>query len=242
MPSSGSGTGTQVSGGQSITAQNLVDQAQNSLDDSGASVFSEAELLQWLNEAIREYSQHFPRKLYTDITAVADTREYNVAWNANAILSVEYPYGQDPPEYSHRRHYAARGWSDDEFYDFVSRKDLTATPQIWLSFEPTADEVLRVFYTAPHVYTLILADNVTVPGEHHHVLIQYVLFAAARQLQQAEQASPTNSSSLLMAQLANNTRRLELAYLNALNRILFHRQGNSQAVVWGEAPGVQRIY
>ena len=45
-------------------------------------------------------------------------------------------------------------------------------------------------------------------------------------------AAPTNNSGLLMAQLAANTRRLELAWLNALNRILYHRLGAGEIVVW----------
>ncbi len=65
------------------------------------------------------------------------------------------------------------------------------------------------------------------------MLLAYGLFAAARRLQQQEQANPTSSSSLLMSQLASNVRRLELAYLNALNRILTDRLGESERVVWG---------
>ena len=87
-------------------------------------------------------------------------------------------------------------------------------------------------YLRPHQSSLTADDYLTVPADHHHVLLQYVLFAAARRQQAGEQAAPTNNSSLLMAQLAANTRRLELAYLNALNRILYHRLGEGEVVGW----------
>jgi hypothetical protein len=145
---------------------------------------------------------------------------------------VEYPADAEPPVYLRRQSYQSWRWAAERQYDFLSMKDGTTTPQLWLSFDPQAGELIRVRYQAGHTDTLALEDALTVPAEHHHVLLQYVLFAAARQLQQAEQASPTNNSSLLMSQLANNTRRLELAYLNALNRILFQRRGESGVVSW----------
>jgi len=237
-----SGTGVIVSLAQTVTAQNLIDLAQTALDDAGATTWSEAEVLAWLNEGIREYSQHLPRELSAEIAAVADTREYALPWNTLAVHSVEYPADEQPPVYLLRISYQSLRWASGRYYDFLSRLDLTTAPQLWLSFAPAAGETIRVRYQAPHAYTLAANEYVTMPSEHHHVLVGYVLYAAARQLQQAEQAHPTNNSSLLMSQLASNTRRLELAYLNALNRILYHRQGQSGVRHWGTAEGIRRIY
>lgn len=232
MPTTGSGTGTQASAAQSVTAQNLVDAAQVALNDSGAAEFAEATLLQFLNEAIREYSQHFPRISTDDITAVADTRTYALEWDVINILAVEYPAGDDPPQYLTRVAYKRPSFYSGNHYDFLARLDLTTPPSLLLSFDPTADETITVRYQHPHDHSLILSDNCTVPSEHHHVLLQYIMFAAARYLQATEEATPTGSSSLIMSQLASDTRRYELAYLNAINRILYQRRGQSEAVSW----------
>jgi hypothetical protein len=228
----GSGTGTQATTPAAVTAQNLIDSAQAALDDTAAAEFSEAELLGWLNEGIREYSQHFPRVSQEDLTAVASTQEYNLPWDTTAIISVEYPADEDPPQFVTYRPFMARKWTVGLHYDFLNFKSLTTYPRLLLCFEPTADETIRVTYQHPHEHSLSASDSVTVPSDHHHILITYVLFAATRFQMQQEQANPTSSSSLLMGQLASNMRRAELSYLNAINRALMNRRGYSQSAAW----------
>ncbi len=58
---------------------------------------------------------------------------------------------------------------------------------------------LVVGFLRPHESDLSAESNLTVPVEHHHVLLQYVLFAAARQLQAREQAKPTNNTTNVAA-------------------------------------------
>jgi hypothetical protein len=232
MPTTGSGTGTQSTAATAVTAQNLIDLTQAALDDAGAAEFSEAELLGWLNEGIREYSNHFPRISQTDLTAVAQDRDYNLPYDARTILTVEYPAGEDPPSYLTRRPYDDRKWSHAEHYDFFHHRNLTTYPRLFLSFDPTADETIRVTYQHPHDHRLTVSDNLTVPDYHHHIIIQYIQFAAARFQMNQEQANPTSSSSLLMAQLASNMRRLELSYLNSINRALLDRNGRSHTATW----------
>lgn len=241
MPTTGSGTGTQATApAQGVTAQALIDRAQTALSDEGAAVWPEAEVLEWLNEAVREYSQHLPRVGEVDILAEEGRQTYDLPWDATAVLSVAYPAGQSPPRYLVPLSYRNKRFAWGRCYDYLPRFDQTTLPQLVLGFEPAAGEALRVRYRRPHNFNLEAADEVTVPAEHHHVLVQYVLFAAARRLQQREQATPTAGSSLMMAQLAANARRLELAYLNALNRILHHRSA-SEVVAWTPA-GLERVY
>ena len=117
-------------------------------------------------------------------------------------------------------------------YDVAWSDDAATPPALVLGREWPAGTVLAVRLLRPHDANLLATTAVSVPAAaHHHVLLAYGLFAAARRLQQQEQANPTSSSSLLMSQLASNVRRLELAYLNALNRILTHRLGG-ELVGW----------
>jgi hypothetical protein len=215
-----------------VTAGDVISEIRAALDDAAAATWSDAELLGYLGEGVREYSVHLPRVVEATLAAVAGERRYALPWDAAAVLSVEYPRGQEPPAYLPRRRYKAQGFAAGRYYDLLPSHDLTQPPALLLSFAPEAGEALAVRYLRPHESDLTADTYLTVPAEHHHVLLQYVLFAAARRLQSAEQAAPTNNSSLLMGQLAANTRRLELAYLNALNRILYQRLGEGEAVVW----------
>ena len=227
------GTGTRATMPQQVTAAEFIAQARAALADAGETpTWSDAELLLFLNEAIREYSQHLPRVVETRLAAVAGGRRYGLPVDTRAVLSVEYPEGRVPACYLARLAYKSRRFAGAGAYDFLPRHDLTAAPALLLSFDPVAGETLLVRHTRPQATAATVNDYLTAPSEHHHVLAGYVLFAAARQLQAAEQANPTGGS-LLMGQLAANARRHELAYLNALNRILTQRQGESGVVVWG---------
>lgn len=226
------GTGTKAAPPYAVTAGELTSDARVALDDAAAAAWSDAELLAFLNEAVREYSQHLPRIGEANLIAAAQQRRYALPWDAAAVISVEYPVGEEPPAYLGRLRYKSARF-EGHHYDVLLSHDLTRPPELLLGFDPGAGEALTARYLHPHDSDLTADTYLTVPADHHHVLIQYILFAAARQLQSREQAAPTNNSSLLMGQLAANTRRLELAWLNALNRILYHRLGAGEIVAWG---------
>ena len=226
------GTGTRAAAPYAVTAGELVASIRAALADEAAATFSDETLLGFVAEAVGEYSQHRPRVSAVELAAVAGERRYALPWDATAVISVEYPSGAEPPSYIYRRSHKSRRFAEERCYDVLLARDLTSPPALWLSFTPEAGAALAVRYTHPHPKPATAGDYLTVPAEHHHVLVQYVLFAAARQLQAREQASPTNNSNLLMGQLASNTRRLELAYLNALNRILSQGLGDGAVVSW----------
>ena len=232
------GTGSRAEAAGSVAAAAVLADCRAALADEGQPpAFSDADLLAFLNEAIREYSQHLPRVATVMLTALAGVRRYALPGDTLAVLDVEYPEGAEPAVYLTRRPHKGRAFAAAaDAYDFLPRHDLTSPPALLLSFDPTTGTTLRARATRAHAALATVNDYLTVPADHHHVLLQYVLFAAARRLQAAEQAAPTGGS-LLMAQLAANARRLELAYLNALNRILTQRSGESAVVVWGGAQG-----
>jgi len=235
------GTGRRAEAAGGVVATAVLADCRAALADGGQTpAFSDADLLAFLNEAIREYSQHRPRVASATLTALAGVRRYALPGDARAVLDVEYPEGGEPAVYLARLPHKGRAFAAAAAaYDFLPRHDLTNPPALLLSFDPPTGAMLRVGYTRPHAALATANDYLTVPADHHHVLLQYMLFAAARRLQAAEQAAPTGGS-LLMAQLAANARRLELAYLNALNRILTQHAGESAVVVWGPAPGGER--
>lgn len=224
------GTGTQAATPYAVAAGELVAAVRVALDDGDAAAFSDAELLAFVVEGVREYSQHLPRVSAVRLAAVGGARRVALPHDTTAILSVEYPADAEPLSYISRRPYKSRLFTEGRNYDGLVAAE---GPLLLLGFAPKDGATLAVRYTHPHAVPATADDYLTVPADHHHVLVQYALFAAARRLQAREQSAPTNNSNLLMAQLAGNTRRLELAYLNALNRILYHRLGEGEVVGWG---------
>lgn len=228
----GFGTGSPATVPDAVLAADLLASIRVALGDEAEASWSDGQLLSFLNEAVREYSQHRPRLGEVTIAAVAGERTYPLPWDAAGVISARYEDNEGVSTIIYRLGYKNRHFDGGWVYDFLSRRDLTSAPLLVVGFEPAAGGALVVRYLRPHDSDLAPDSAVTVPGDHHHVLVGYVLFAAARQLQAREQANPTSSSSLLMSQLAANTRRLELAYLNALNRILTQRQGEGEIVSW----------
>lgn len=206
-----SGTATGSPG--SVTMQSLIDDLQIDLADSAAAVWSESELLQMLNDAIRYYSLIFPRLRSTTIATVADDRKYDLPTDHIRILSVEYPTGEDPPEHLAPASRLQRVfWQKDTAYDVVRYGDQDVADEIWIGDKPVGTETLTIQYFAYHPHTLATGGFCTVPIEHHHVLKSCAMWLANRNLQMAEAGVPTSNSSVLMGQLAINTERLRDAY------------------------------
>ena len=228
------------------TLQNLIDAIEADLADSANATWLAADIEQWIRDAIADYSHHFPRILNQAITTAADDRKYDLDANFLEVLTVEYPTGQDPPEYLARRpHDHPNFWIQDGYFDIIERGDDTDVDEIWVSQKPAASETITVLYLARHTMNttdLTTSDNVTVPEHHHHLLRKYARWQAAEQLKAAEEAAPTSNSSLLMSQLAINVDRARRAYVDALAKAVFSRS-KSAAVSWsGSTPENTRIY
>ncbi len=225
------------------TLQSLIDACEADLADSGNATWSAADITQWCRDAIADYGQHFPRILQTDITTSADDRQYDLPSNFIDVVSVEYPQGEDPPEYLKRRPYTHEEfWSEDGYYDIYRHTDDTDVDEILLSEKPAADETIRVIYQAIHDNTIATGANLTVPARHLHLLRNYVLWRAALQLKAVEEANPTSNSSLLMSQYAINVDRLRRQYVDGLAKAVF-AESQSGPVSWRDkSDEAKRIY
>ena len=230
----------------STTLQNLIDAVEADLSDPGNVTWAAADIEQWLRDAIADYSQHFPRTLSETIAAATDDRKYDLPAGFLDVLTVEYPTGQEPPEYLARRpHDHPRFWIENGYFDIVERGDDTDASELWISKKPTTGESIDVLYHGRHLMNstdLATSDNLTVPEHHHHLLRKYARWQAAEQLKAAEEAAPTSNSSLLMSQLAINVDRARRAYVDALAKAVF-ANSKSAAVSWqGQSAESTRIY
>jgi hypothetical protein len=225
------------------TLNALVDQCEADLSDSGNATWPAADITQWIRDAIADYSLHYPRTLNTDITTSANDRQYDLPAGFIDIVSVEYPQGEDPPEYlKPRQELHPSFWSVDGYYTLIRRSADNDVDELLISEKPDASETIRVHYTAVHDNTIDGTEALTVPNKHHHILKKYVIWQALLQLQAAEEASPTSNSSLLMSQHAIIVDRARRSYVDALAKAVFVDTKGS-AVSWsGQVEETSRIY
>ena len=191
----------------------LADEAQNVLSDAGAGEWPQATIEEWVNAAIRDISPHFPRRVTATIATAADDRKYDLPAGIQAILSVEYPTGEDPPLYlSPRSHNSGWFWGLVGFYDHIAHRDETDVDELWISEEPAASETITIVYEGDHNYDLASGGTITVPERYFNILIQFVVWRAWLELLAAEQSSPTNASSLLSSLFGENAQRAKQTY------------------------------
>ncbi len=230
------------------TFANLVTRIQISLNDEAAATWDTEMLATFLNDAIRDYSNHFPRIQTDSIAMTTGTNEYDLATDFMGVLSVEYPDGESPREYLKRRSYTHKDfWDDEGYYDIIMRDDDDDDPcQIVISSVVATGETTVVEYNAHHALianTAAISGDCTVRPYHQHLLMKYVRWQASLHLTSAEQQTPTSNSSLLMAQLAQNARRDSLTYATSLQQAIYSADGLSKSVNWVDLnSGMERIY
>jgi len=218
----------------------LVDRIETVVDGTGNGVWSTVELATFLNEAIREYSEHFPRGLRVEIGLTAGVWRYDLPAGCLRVLEAAYPAGAFPPRYLRRWQRERRDFWLGGCYDVFEgdRHELIVGDAV-------ADgEGVAVVYEGLHE----LIEDVeaiggfsSVPGEHEDLLVKYVIWRCSAQLQKHEEQSPTSGSSLLMSQYASNARRDRQAYEGALAQALYAREGRSVILSWHTGSG-GRVY
>lgn len=225
------------------TLQNLIDDCEADLNDSGNAVWIAADIEQWCRDAINDYSQHFHTINQDTIACNANDRKYDLDSLLIDIVSVEYPSGQDPPQFLDRRpHTHPDFWSDEGYFDVLYHHDDTDAAELFISTKPSAGQSIEVTWAGRYDSTILTSAAIIVPVEHHHILRKYVQWQALVQLKAAEEAAPTSNSSLIMSQLAINVDQARRAYVDALAKALF-ATSKSAVVSWAEQDEAsKRIY
>jgi hypothetical protein len=149
-----------------------------------------AQLLAWIQNAIADYSIHFPRRMSTSIDATAGARLYNLPYNVHGIIDVEYlPLGTSETP---RRFLTRMDWHLDEFfsttdvYDWFTRVESDAGTQpstIIVNPATAADaDTYTVNYFGDHVRPAIGADIISVPDRHLNIVLLYIRWQAILEL------------------------------------------------------------
>jgi hypothetical protein len=218
---------------------------------ASASAWPDATLDRWIQSAIRLYSEHFPRRYRATLTLEAGTQAYAVpggratrgGLDVAGVISVEYPAGDTPPRFLVRvteasalfgaggRCYALRGVAED---DGSGSPSLAAGYLVFA--EAVADgEKAVVEYWGPHSLPAVGDDTavITVPQQHLEAITAYVEFAAHYELE-TDEACVTDGSTIILAQLGEESRRAWNRYKEVMDRLVYLGRGETlPQPVWG---------
>jgi hypothetical protein len=196
----------------------------------------------FINDAIRDISMHFPRLLVSEIDCEEDVRIYDLDSGFISAISVEYPTGEDPPEYLRRRPCThPRFWIDAGYYDIVktSTADSDYPPQLYISEEPGAGETITITYNGEHNALSGGSDVTTILDRHLPLISLFVRWRCWAELATTEGANP-DPIKLLSATQEVNAYRAERAYRKALEEAKA-AESESRAQPWG-MDGFDRVY
>ncbi len=142
---------------------------------------TDGQLTTFINLAINELNQFFPRRLTSTLTTTLNTRAYDLAGTVVAIHSVEFPTGENPPRYLTRRSYTnPLFWQVDGFYDFIRRDDQDSSnpPQLLISEKPAAGQTITLEQTADHNQLSDSNDETTILDRHVGLIPLFVRWKA----------------------------------------------------------------
>jgi hypothetical protein len=206
------------------TLAELADRAQVTLNDAAAGTWPQATIEEWVVEAIRDYTQTFPRTIKTTITVSGTSpgHEFDLSADYISMLLVEYPGDEDPPVYLKRRSRAhPRFYGYQGYYDVEPTQDMTNVASLFLSVEPSDGEKITWTAKCHHDTTLSSGDDITVPEHHEGLLLLFVLWQAFKErLATEEQDTDTTLAGhvTLLQQLVKGATQAEKEYKAALQR------------------------
>lgn len=216
------------------TLSQLESRCRNALGDTVSPYkFSSLQLDEWINDAIRELTLHFPRRLSLALSCTAGDRTYNLPSALRSLLSVEYPAGQAPPRYLKRLPYTDQGfWEAAGCYDLVLPQDASAgnPPQLWISDRPKAGESILAWYEAEHNLLSAPSDETDFLERHLHLLPLYVRWRAWQALSTQDGADP-NVLDPLFSNMEAAAARAEASFRRALEQAR-RAEGGSAVVRW----------
>ena len=167
----------------------------------------------WINNAIQDYSNYFPRRAETTLACVAAQRVYSLTAlsGIQGILAVEYPKDESPPRYLARRPETG-SFLDLPVYDVRGDPPLSLV----IGESPAAAEEIWVAYACDHTTPSTDSTALTVPDKHLEALKLFVIWQAVRELELTE-AADRAGTEMLLSLLGLNSVRAERLYRNRID-------------------------
>ena len=207
-----------------------------------APIFTTQQIDSWINAAIRDLNNHFPRTIINTLSTTAGTHVYDLELTFIDMIKVEYPTSDDPPSYlNYRSSKLVTFWNVEGYYDILRPQDADSLnpPQIVISESPAALETITYTACVEHNALSGSSDETTIPDRFTHLICLFVRYKAWQELSSSEGMDP-DPIKLLAATQEVNSYRAERAYYKALDQAK-KAQTASEVVGW-KMPGGNRIY
>jgi hypothetical protein len=207
-----------------------------------APIFTTQQIDSWINAAIRDLNNHFPRTVTDTLGTTAGVHAYDLPGTFIAMLKVEYPTGDDPPSYlKYRSSKAAAFWNLEGYYDILYPQDSSTAnpPQLVLSASPAAGETITYTARLEHNQLTATSDETSLLDRHTHLIPLFVRYKAWQELSTSEGMDP-DPIKLLAATQEVNSYRAERAYYKALD--MAKKALSASEVIEWPMPGADRIY
>ena len=227
-----------------LTLATLRQEARDLIGDTSlvAPIFTTQQIDSWINAAIRDLNNHFPRTIIDTLSTTAGTHAYDLELTFIDMIKVEYPTGDDPPSYlKYRSSKLTTFWNVAGYYDILRPQDADSAnpPQIVISESPPLGETITYTARVEHNPLTSSSDETTIPDRLTHLIGLFVRYKAWQELSTSEGMDP-DPIKLLAATQEVNSYRAERAYYKALDNAK-KAQTASEVVEW-KMPGADRIY
>jgi hypothetical protein len=181
-------------------------------------LFRDTMLNQWINDALRDYSNSFPMEQWQKIDCTAATREYSISYPVIAVLSVEYPDGETPPRYLQHKSEHDPGFWDNPYYDIRQPQSAVTSsgdPLIYnylvIGESPASTEDIIFRYFTHHRLPESTSSYLTVPDQHLEAIRLFVYWKALASIALDQDIDPARKSAMMTA-LGGTTKDAEYAY------------------------------
>ncbi len=202
-----------------VTLAELIADARLYLAD--VTVWPDATLTGYIQDAVRFYSVEFPRRAYRSLSLATGTQEYALWAAVRGVVKVEYPAGESPAEYLDRVSFGSAALvNGDDVYavSAASYDDLDAVGTLAFGPTVTTGETATVHYLGLHTIPTSGTDVLSVPDEHLEALHAFIDFRAHWQLETGEALTVSNSA-IVLSQLGENARRAWNRYKEVTARL-----------------------
>lgn len=188
------------------TLEEVADRAQNAINDANAGTWSQTIIEEWVCEGIRDYNSYFHRTTEDSYPITSNASTLSLGNLVREVISVEYPTGDSPPTYLNRlSRYHPDFYKRDDNYDFEPVNEwgesvlLSAgtAPYLVFSSDVASGETVTVTTRSIHDPALLNSELVTVPDEHQHLLILFVLWKAHSERTISEAQDPDTTIRMI---------------------------------------------
>lgn len=230
----GEGTGTEITGLTGPTLAAL--RARCRLILASTADWPDASLDAWIGDAIRFYSNEFPRLIRHTLTLVTGTQVYALPADCLVVVGVEYPAGDGvhrPPQLvTLTSEYAAVFQAGGRVCAVrgVAATDTHGLELIFAELVSTGETAI-VSYSGAHWIPTADDESTSVPELHTEALIAFVDFRAHAQLESNE-AVTLSTVSIILSQLGQEARLAWRRYKEVMDRLQMLTPAPSGRVVW----------